>query len=65
MFKVIAFTHFVCMCLLQVATDCMLVGTIIQEHGLREYHVGFAALVVCSAVLVRLSWREWREECNK
>lgn len=55
----------VLVCLMQIATDCMLIGNIMKTDGWQDYFVAMGMLVIVSAFGVRVTWKEWREECNK
>lgn len=65
MYKVMAFLQLVLVCLMQVATDCMLIGNIMKTDGWHDYFVAMGMLVIVSAFGVRVTWKEWRNECNK
>lgn len=65
MYKVIAFGQVCLMGILQLLTDCMLVGALVTDFSWHDYLLGFAALVVVSAWGVKLAWGEWKEECKK
>lgn len=65
MYKMMAFVFVLMMGTVQVLTDCMLVGSIIQAGKWQDYFVGMGALVIVSAWGLWQSVHEWREECKK
>lgn len=65
MYKVASFIFVLMMGTLQVLTDCMLVGSIIQAGKWQDYFVGMGALVIVSAFGLWHSVQEWKEERKK
>ena len=65
MYKMMALVQLCMMVLVHIGIDIMLIGTLVQDFGWHDYLIGIIALIAVSAIGVKLSWNEWRYECNK
>ena len=65
MYKVMAFIFVLMMGTLQLLTDYMLVGSIIQAGKWQDYFICMGLLVIASAFGLWHSVQEWKEERKK